>query len=65
MKLGVEVRLDSAVTACDERGVSLGSERLDSATVIWAAGVAASPVGRWLGAPADRAGRVLVQPRPV
>ena len=62
VKLGVEVRLDAAVTACDERGVSLGSERLDSATVIWAAGVAASPVGRWLGVPADRAGRVLVQP---
>ena len=62
VKLGVEVRLGAAVTACDERGVSLGSERLDSATIIWAAGVAASPVGRWLGAPADRAGRVLVQP---
>ena len=61
-KLGVEVRLNAAVTACDEQGVWLGSERLDSATVIWAAGVAASPVGRWLGAPTDRAGRVLVQP---
>jgi len=61
-KLGVEVRLNMAVTACDERGVSLGAERLDSATVIWAAGVAASPVGRWLGAPTDRAGRVLVEP---
>jgi NADH dehydrogenase len=62
VKLGVEVRLNTAVTACDERGVSLGAERLDSATVIWAAGVAASPVGRWLGTPTDRAGRVLVQP---
>ncbi|HWN37525.1 MAG TPA: NAD(P)/FAD-dependent oxidoreductase [Gammaproteobacteria bacterium] len=62
VKLGVEVRLNAAVTACDEQGVWLGSERLDSATVIWAAGVAASPVGRWLGAPTDRAGRVLVQP---
>jgi NADH dehydrogenase len=61
-KLGVEVRLNAAVTACDEHGVWLGTERLDSATVIWAAGVAASPVGRWLGAPTDRAGRVLVQP---
>jgi NADH dehydrogenase len=61
-KLGVEVRLNAAVTGCDERGVSLGAERLDSATVIWAAGVAASPAGRWLGAPTDRAGRVLVQP---
>jgi NADH:ubiquinone reductase (H+-translocating) len=62
VKLGVEVRLNAAVTGCDEQGVWLGPERLDSATVIWAAGVAASPVGRWLGAPTDRAGRVLVQP---
>ena len=61
-KLGVDVRLNSAVTACDKHGVWLGAERLDSATVIWAAGVAASPAGRWLGAPTDRAGRVLVQP---
>ncbi len=61
-KLGVEVRLNTTVTACDENGVRLGAERLDSATVIWAAGVAASPVGRWLGVPTDRAGRVLVQP---
>jgi NADH:ubiquinone reductase (H+-translocating) len=61
-KLGVEVRLNAAVTACDEGGVWLGTERLDSATIIWAAGVAASPAGRWLGAPTDRAGRVLVQP---
>ena len=61
-KLGVEVRVNAAVTACDERGVSIGAERLDSATVIWAAGVAASPVGRWLGTPTDRAGRVLVRP---
>jgi NADH dehydrogenase len=61
-KLGVEVRLNAAVTACDEAGVSIGGERIDSATVIWAAGVAASPAGRWLGAPTDRAGRVLVQP---
>jgi NADH dehydrogenase len=59
-KLGVEVRLGTAVTACDERGVTVGGERLEAATVIWAAGVAASPVGRWLGAPVDRAGRVSV-----
>jgi NADH dehydrogenase len=62
VKLGVEVRLNLAVTACDEGGVWLGDERLESATVLWAAGVAASPAGRWLGAPTDRAGRVLVQP---
>jgi NADH dehydrogenase len=61
-KLGVEVRVGAAVTGCDAGGVWLGNERLESATVIWAAGVAASPAGRWLGAPVDRAGRVLVQP---
>jgi NADH dehydrogenase len=61
-QLGVEVRLGSAVTGCDGGGVWLGNERLESATVIWAAGVAASPVARWLGAPTDPAGRVFVQP---
>lgn len=61
-KLGVEVRLNAAVTACDADGVSIGSERLETATVIWAAGVAASPAARWLGLPADRAGRVVVGP---
>jgi NADH:ubiquinone reductase (H+-translocating) len=61
-QLGVEVRLNAAVTACDANGVSIGAERLESATVIWAAGVAASPVGRWLNVPTDRAGRVPVRP---
>ncbi len=61
-KLGVEVRLGAAVTECDERGVALGAQRIEAATVLWAAGVAASPVGRWLGVPTDRAGRVPVRP---
>lgn len=61
-KLGVEVRVGAAVTGCDEGGVWLGSERIASATVIWAAGVAAAPAGKWLAAPTDRAGRVLVAP---
>jgi NADH dehydrogenase len=61
-KLGVDVRVGAAVTACDAGGVWLDTERLPSATVIWAAGVAASPVAGWLGAPTDRAGRALVQP---
>jgi NADH:ubiquinone reductase (H+-translocating) len=61
-KLGVEVRVGTAVTACDDRGVSLGAERIEAATVLWAAGVAASPVGRWLGLATDRAGRVPVRP---
>jgi NADH dehydrogenase len=60
-KLGVEIRVGAAVTACDERGVALGAERIETATVLWAAGVAASPVGRWLGVPTDRAGRVPVR----
>jgi NADH dehydrogenase len=59
-RLGVEVRLGTSVTGCDAEGVTLVGERLPSATVIWAAGVTASPAGRWLGAATDRAGRVVV-----
>ena len=61
-KLGVEVRLNSAVTECDADGVTIGTERVATATVLWAAGVAAAPVGAWLGAATDRAGRVKVGP---
>jgi NADH dehydrogenase len=62
-RLGVEVRLGTAVTAVSERGVRLADgAHIESATVLWAAGVAASPAGRWLGAPIDRAGRVRVKP---
>jgi NADH:ubiquinone reductase (H+-translocating) len=61
-QLGVEVRLGAAVTACDADGVSLGAERIEGRTVIWGAGVMASPAGRWLGAETDRAGRVKVTP---
>ena len=63
-RLGVEVITDSPVTAIDDRGVTHGGTRLDSRTVIWAAGVAASPLGKALGATTevtlDRAGRVIV-----
>jgi NADH dehydrogenase len=62
VRLGVEVKLGAAVTAIDGAGVSLGEERIASHTVIWAAGVAGSPLARTLGAPLDRAGRVLVEP---
>jgi NADH dehydrogenase len=59
----VEVRTGTAVTACDERGVVVGDgERIDAATVAWAAGVAASPAAAWVGAPHDRAGRAQVEP---
>ena len=59
--LGVEVRTGAIVTAVDDGGVSLGAERIDARTVLWAAGVAASPLGRALGE-VDRAGRVKVEP---
>ena len=61
-RLGVEVRTDARVTEIDEAGVSLGEQRIGARTVIWAAGVAASPLARSLGAPLDRAGRLLVDP---
>ena len=61
-KLGVEVRERTAVTHIDAHGVMMGTERLDAGTVLWAAGVAASPLVATLGAPLDRAGRALVEP---
>jgi NADH dehydrogenase len=61
-QLGVEVRLGTGVTDCDCSGVSLGRERLHTRTIVWAAGVQASPAAEWLGAACDRAGRVKVSP---
>jgi NADH dehydrogenase len=61
-RLGVEVRTDSVVTGVDADGVAIGDERIASRTVLWAAGVAASPLGKTLGAELDRAGRVRVEP---
>jgi len=61
-QLGVEVRLGAPVTALDAEGVAIGAQRIESRTVIWAAGVMASPAGEWLGAETDRAGRVKVAP---
>ncbi len=60
--LGVEVILNRAVTECDAHGIALGEEWIESRTMIWAAGVRASPAGNWLGAETDRAGRVIVSP---
>jgi NADH:ubiquinone reductase (H+-translocating) len=60
-RLGVEVRVGEAVTVCDADGVEVGGERIAARTILWAAGVAASPVAKWLVAPADRAGRVVVR----
>jgi NADH dehydrogenase len=61
-RLGVEVRLGQAVQEVDDESVVIAGERISAKTVLWAAGVTASPAGRWLGAETDRAGRVLVQP---
>jgi len=59
--LGVQVRTGALATDVDGAGVSIGAERIEARTVLWAAGVAASPLGRSLGAPVDRAGRVKVE----
>ncbi len=61
-QLGVEVRLKAGVTECDGDGVSIGAERIETRTIIWAAGVKATPAAEWLGAERDRAGRVKVEP---
>jgi NADH:ubiquinone reductase (H+-translocating) len=61
-ELGVEVRLSTVVTGCDEDGVTTGDQRIETRTIVWAAGVQASPAGHWLGAEVDRAGRVMVMP---
>lgn len=60
--LGVDVREGTAVTLVDAHGVMLGQERVVAGTVVWAAGVAASPIVATLGVPRDRAGRVIVEP---
>ena len=61
-QLGVTVHIGRPVTVIDAHGVALGATRIESRTVLWAAGVAASPLGRQLGVPLDRAGRVIVAP---
>ncbi len=60
-RLGVEVRTNAPVTDIREGEVRIGDEAVPAAIVLWAAGVSASPLGRALGAPVDRAGRVLVE----
>jgi NADH dehydrogenase len=59
-QLGVEVRLGAVVTGCSCAAVFLGDERIETRTIMWAAGVKASPAGAWLGVDADRVGRVRV-----
>jgi NADH dehydrogenase len=62
LRLGIEVREGVAVTHIDAHGAVVGTERVDAGTVLWAAGVAASPLVATLGVPLDRAGRAIVLP---
>ncbi|MFN7220655.1 MAG: NAD(P)/FAD-dependent oxidoreductase [Burkholderiales bacterium] len=61
VELGVDVRCGAPVTAIDDRGYELAGERVNCRTILWAAGVAASPLGAMLPAERDRAGRVCVE----
>lgn len=61
-EMGVEVLPNARVTAIDEQGVAIGATRIDASTVLWAAGVRASPLCERLGLPVDRSGRVQVEP---
>lgn len=61
-RMGVEVQLSRRVLACGAMGVTTDAGELPAATVMWAAGIAASPAARWLGIAADRAGRIAVNP---
>jgi NADH:ubiquinone reductase (H+-translocating) len=61
-KLGIEVRLGQRVDCIDEHGVVVSGERIEAKTVIWTAGVTASPAAKWLNAETDHAGRVRIQP---
>ena len=61
-ELGVEVHTSAMVTGIEPAAVIMGKTRLPAAVIIWAAGVAASPLGKKLGTPTDRSGRVLVSP---
>jgi len=62
MCAGVDVKTDTRVTKCDARGAETDGGRVEAGTLIWAAGVTASPAASWLNAEADRAGRVKVSP---
>jgi NADH dehydrogenase FAD-containing subunit len=61
-RLGVELRLGQTVDSVDEHGVIVAGERIAAKTVIWTAGVTASPAAKWLHAETDHAGRVRIQP---
>jgi NADH dehydrogenase len=60
--LGVEVHTDTRVTAIDASGLVAGGQTIPAATVIWGAGVVASPAAKWLGVASDPSGRIIVNP---
>lgn len=60
--LGVEVFTSAPVTSVDSDGIVVGGEKVPAATVLWGAGVVASPAGRWLGAETDKSGKIMVEP---
>jgi NADH dehydrogenase len=60
--LGVEVFTNSPVTSVDSYGIVVGGQKVPAGTVLWGAGVVASPAGRWLGAETDKSGRIIVEP---
>ena len=60
--LGVEVFTDARVTSVDSAGIVVGGEKVPAGTVLWGAGVVASPAGRWLSAETDKSGKIMVQP---
>ena len=60
--LGVEIYTNAPVTRVDAEGIVVGGERIQAGTVLWGAGVVASPVGRWLEAETDRSGKIIVAP---
>jgi NADH dehydrogenase len=61
VRLGIDVRVGKAVTKIEDGAVWVGDERVEAHTILWAAGVAAAPLGRDLGPGLDRAGRVIVE----
>jgi NADH dehydrogenase len=61
-QMGVEVRTNALVTNIEPDSVSIGKEKIPATVILWGAGVAASPLGKMLGVPTDRAGRVIIEP---
>lgn len=60
--LGVEIHTNALVTRVDGEGIVVGGQRIQAGTVLWGAGVVASPAGRWLGVETDRSGKIIVGP---